>query len=240
MPTQPAGSDFYDQDAGLPETLPGSPFPIFKAWFDQAWDERKTPNTNAMTLCTTHEDGQPDARIVLCKDIDPVDGSIVFYTNSNGAKGRQIARSPFASVVFHWDDDERQVRIRGPITHATEAESDAYFASRRLESRLGAWVSDQSEPIGSREELLEKVGEIMQKLGLSAGDMMGEHEVTIPRPPHWGGFRIHAQSVELWCGGLGRIHDRARWERVLTRNDAIERGVGSYTSGDWCATRLQP
>lgn len=240
MSTDTVGSEFYDTDGGLPESLPESPFPIFKSWFDKAWDERKTPNTNAMTLCTMHPDGMPDARIVLCKAIEPEPGNILFYTNYNGAKGQQLADHPFASVVFHWDHDERQVRLRGPVTHATEAESDAYFASRRLESRLGAWVSEQSQPIESREALLEKVSEVMDKLGLSPADLMGEHEVVIPRPPHWGGFRIHAQSVELWNGGVGRIHDRARWERTLTRNNQIDRGPEVYTPSGWSSTRLQP
>jgi pyridoxamine 5'-phosphate oxidase len=240
MSTESVSSEFYDTEGGLPDSLPESPFPIFKAWFDKAWEERKTPNTNAITLSTMHPDGYPDSRIVLCKSIEPDPGNIVFYTNYNGAKGRQIIEQPFASVVFHWDHDERQVRIRGPITHATEKESDAYFASRRLESRFGAWVSDQSQPIESREALLEKVGEIMDQLGLSPADLMGENEVEIPRPSHWGGFRIHAQSVELWNGGVGRIHDRARWERALTRNDSIERGAGAYDAGAWSSTRLQP
>ncbi|MFG0246297.1 MAG: pyridoxamine 5'-phosphate oxidase [Phycisphaerales bacterium JB052] len=240
MSTPEVGNEFYDTEGGLPESLPASPFPIFNSWFDQAWDERKTPNTNAMTLCTMHPDGMPDARIVLCKAIEPEPGNILFYTNYNGAKGQQLADHPFASVVFHWDHDERQVRLRGPVTHATEAESDAYFASRRLESRLGAWVSEQSQPIESREALLEKVSEVMDTLGLSPADLMGEHEVVIPRPPHWGGFRIHAQSVELWNGGVGRIHDRARWERTLTRNKQIDRGPEAYTPSGWSSTRLQP
>ena len=240
MSTETVGNEFYDTEGGLPESLPESPFPIFKQWFDKAWADRKTPNTNAMTLCTMHPDGYPDARIVLCKAIEPEPGNIVFYTNYNGAKGQQLAKTPFASVVFHWDDDERQVRIRGPITHATEEESNAYFASRRLESRLGAWVSDQSEPIESRDALLEKVSEVMDKLGLSPADLMGENEVEIPRPPHWGGFRIHAQSVELWNGGVGRIHDRARWERTVRRDESVERGASAYTTSDWHSTRLQP
>ena len=240
MPNESQPIDFYDNEGGLPETLPESPFPIFKKWFDKAWEERKTPNTNAMTLSTMHPDGYPDSRIVLCKAIEPEPGNIVFYTNYNGAKGQQLAKTPFASVVFHWDDDERQARIRGPITNATEEESNAYFASRRLESRLGAWVSDQSEPIESRDALLEKVAEVMDKLGLSPADLMGEHEVEIPRPPHWGGFRIHAQSVELWNGGVGRIHDRARWERIVRRDESVQRGPNAYTTSDWYSTRLQP
>jgi pyridoxamine 5'-phosphate oxidase len=227
-------SEFYDVGDGLPETLPDSPFPIFKAWFDQAWSERKTPNTNAITLSTLHEDGYPDSRIVLCKAIDVENASIVFYTNYNGAKGHQIESAPFASAVFHWDHDERQVRIRGPIVKATEEESDAYFASRALESRLGAWISDQSQPIESREALLSKVALVMEKLGISATDLLEGNEINIPRPPHWGGFRIIAQSMELWSGGVGRIHDRARWTRELTKTDS------GYTASTWSSTRLEP
>jgi pyridoxamine 5'-phosphate oxidase len=159
---------------------------------------------------------------------------IVFYTNYNGAKGHQIESAPFASAVFHWDHDERQVRIRGPIVKATEEESDAYFASRALESRLGAWISDQSQPIESREALLSKVALAMEKLGISATDLLEGNEIDIPRPPHWGGFRIIAQSMELWSGGVGRIHDRARWTRELTKTDS------GYTASTWSSTRLEP
>ena len=240
MSTEEVGTQFYDAGEGLPESLPESPFPIFKSWFDQAWDERRTPNTNAMTLCTMHPDGLPDARIVLCKAIEPEPGNILFYTNYNGAKGLQLAANAFASVVFHWDHDERQVRLRGPVTHATEEESNAYFASRKLESRLGAWISNQSQPISSRDALLDKVGQVMEKLGISPSDLMEGRDVHIPRPPHWGGFRIHAHTMELWAGGVGRVHDRARWTRVLRRNEAIERGPDAYKAGVWSSTRLEP
>lgn len=240
MPSDPAASQFYDAGEGLPDPLPRSPFPLFKSWLDRAWAERQTPNPNAMALATTHPDGHADARIVLCKGVDVEPGCILFYTNSNGAKGRQLAADPFACVVFHWDHDQRQVRIRGPVTHATEAESDAYFASRALESRLGAWASSQSQPIESRQALLEKVADAMGELGVTPLDLMEGREVVIPRPPHWGGFRIHAQSVELWSGGVGRIHDRARWSRELTPNPNQNRGPDAYTYAAWSANRLQP
>ncbi len=225
---------FYDEGERLPDQLPDSPFPIFKEWFDQAWDERLTPNANSMTVSTLHDDGMPDARVVLCKLIDPDPGSVVFYTNYNGAKGHQLEVVPFVSASFHWDFYERQVRVRGPVVKATEAESDAYFASRALESRLGSWISDQSQPIESRDALMEKVAGVMEKLGLDAAALMSGDEIVIPRPPHWGGYRIHAQSVELWAGGVGRIHDRARWNRELTKA-----GDG-FTYGPWSSTRLQP
>lgn len=234
MSDQTESVHFYDEGERLPDSLPDSPFPIFKTWFDQAWDERITPNTNAMTLATLHDDGFPDARIVLCKDIDAVNGSIVFYTNYNGAKGKQLAENSFASAVFHWDQYERQVRIRGPVVHATEEESNRYFASRRLESRLGAWISDQSQPIESREALLEKAADVIAHLNIDPSALMNEEDIEIPRPPHWGGFRIHAQQMELWAGGVGRVHDRARWARSLKieNNQPI--------AGSWSSTRLQP
>lgn len=225
---------FYDEGERLPDILPNSPFPIFKEWFDQAWNERITLNANSMTLATVHDDGCPDARIVLCKDISLDPGSIVFYTNYNGAKGQQLADKPFASAVFHWDQYQRQVRIRGPIVKTTEAESDAYFVSRAIESRLGSWISEQSHPIESRDALLEKVVEVIDQLGIDASDLMEGNDITIPRPPHWGGFRLYAQTMELWAGGTGRIHDRARWTRELSL-DGLQ-----ATVGDWSSTRLQP
>ncbi|MEX0876375.1 MAG: pyridoxamine 5'-phosphate oxidase family protein, partial [Phycisphaerales bacterium] len=115
MSTDDHASQFYDAGEGLPDDLPESPFPIFKAWFDHAWAQMATPNPNAMTLATTHADGMPDARIVLCKDMDIDPGCILFYTNEHGSKGQQLQRVSFASAVFHWDHDQRQVRIRGPV-----------------------------------------------------------------------------------------------------------------------------
>jgi len=225
---------FYDEGERLPDILPDSPFPLFQAWFDQAWSERLTPNANAMSLASTHSDGHPDARIVLCKSIDIEQGSIMFYTNYNGLKGQQLAASPYVSAVIHWDHYQRQVRIRGQVIKATEAQSDAYFASRALESRLGSWISDQSQPIESREALLEKVVEVIDRLGIDAGDLMNNKEITIPRPPHWGGYHLWAHTLELWSAGTGRIHDRARWTRDLKiESDQV-------AVGDWSSTRLQP
>ncbi len=226
--------NFYDEGERLPDILPDSPFPLFGAWFDQAWSEHLTPNANSMCLSTTHADGHPDARIVLCKSIDIDAGSVMFYTNYNGLKGQQLAASPHVSAVIHWDHYERQVRIRGQVIKATPEQSDAYFASRALESRLGAWISNQSEPIESREALLEKVVEVIDQLGIDAADLMNGKDITIPRPPHWGGYHLHAHTLELWAAGTGRIHDRARWTRqVHIDGDQV-------SVGDWSCTRLQP
>jgi len=240
MNSEQAVSDpvhFYDEGERLPDQLPDSPFGIFLQWFDQACAEKVTPNPNTIILSTLHKDGMPDSRAVLCKQIDPDPpnpGSLIFYTNYNGAKGHQLDAVPFVSANFHWDQYQRQIRVRGPVIKTTEAESDAYFASRKLESRIGSWISDQSQPIESREALLDKVVGAMDKLGLDAAALMNGKKIEIPRPPHWGGYRLHAQSVELWAGGVGRVHDRALWTRVLT-----EDGDG-FSYGPWSSTRLQP
>lgn len=234
MSTNPSPINFYDEGERLPDILPDSPFPIFKQWFDQAMSEKLAPNCNSMNLATIHSDGYADARTLLCKSIDVDAGSIMFYTNYNGMKGQQLAANPNASGTIHWDHYERQVRIRGTVIKATEAQSDAYFASRALESRLGSWISDQSQTIESRDALLEKVVDVIDQLGIDAADLMNNKEIIIPRPPHWGGYHLHAHTLELWSAGTGRIHDRARWTRDLNING------DQATVGDWSSTRLQP
>lgn len=234
MTTNDSPINFYDEGERLPDILPDSPFPIFNQWFDQAVSENLMPNSNSMSLATTHADGYPDSRILLCKSIDVSAGSIMFYTNYNGLKGQQLDASPCASGAIHWDHYSRQVRIRGTVIKATPEQSDAYFASRAIESRLGSWISDQSEPIESREALLDKVVEVIDQLGIDASDLMNGKDITIPRPPHWGGYHLHAHTLELWSAGTGRIHDRARWTRDLKveKDQAI--------TGPWSSTRLQP
>lgn len=222
----------------LPDRLPADPFPLFKAWFDEAWDARQTPNTHAMTLATIEPDGTPSARIVLCKQINPDNGWIVFHTNYQGAKGRALDANPQAACVFHWDHFERQARIAGPVVKISPEESDAYFRTRHWTRRVGAWASDQSEPIGSRDELIAKVDQVVERLGLDLTALMrideGGPDVDIPRPPHWGGFRVWARRVELWSGGEGRVHDRAAWTRDLTPAE------DGFDAGPWASTRLQP
>jgi pyridoxamine 5'-phosphate oxidase len=218
----------------LPDPLPAEPLQMAAEWLAEA---AGLNNPNAMTLATCGPEGRPAARIVLCKDIVPQPGYVVFYTNYRSRKGRELAANPRAAAVLYWDTLRRQVRIDGLIELAPAADSDAYFASRALESQIGAWASAQSEPIGSREQLVGQVAATAGRFGITLDERTGEAQnpsARVPRPPHWGGYRLWAESVELWVEGKARIHDRARWSRVLTR-----RGT-QMEPGAWSATRLQP
>lgn len=227
-------------DAHLPEPLPADPFPLFKAWFDDAHAREIQPNPNAMTLATCDGDGRVSARIVLCKGIDVATGRIVFYTNYHGFKGRAISSHPRVAVVFHWDRLERQVRIEGPVTKSPAAESDAYFRSRPWISRVGAWASDQSEPIAGRAAMKAKLEAAFRLFNLDPdAPPPPQAEVEIPRPPHWGGYRIWADRVELWVAGVGRLHDRASWSRKLVESE-VDGVAGFAGAGAWTASRLQP
>lgn len=233
--------DPFSSGGTLPEALPTSPWGVFRQW----WDEAHTGNAgkpvqdnpNAVTVATLGEGGMPSCRVVLCKKMDLDAGWICFFTNYEGRKGRQLAAHAKAAACFHWDSLDRQVRIEGEITRSPAEESDAYFASRALISRLGAWASRQSEPIASREDLLTHYADVMDRFGVGLDTVMNDlrgRGVQIPRPPHWGGFRLWASRVELWIGGQGRFHDRAVWTRELTP------GAGGFVGGDWHSTRLQP
>ncbi|GAB4545761.1 MAG: pyridoxamine 5'-phosphate oxidase [Phycisphaerales bacterium] len=219
----------------LPETLPEDPMPLFAEWVEEAQRERVQPNPTAMTLCTVDPDGRPSGRVVLCRAIVKDPGFIRFYTNKQSRKGQALRVHRYASCVFHWDALDRQVRIEGPVTDATEEESDAYFNARHPMSRAGAWASQQSQPIASRDDLLAQVMQTVMELGLDFDQLQDGAEVTIPRPAHWGGYRVWAQRVELWAGSPVRIHDRAVWTRELE-----PRGEDDFAASAWIATRLQP
>ncbi|HUK00985.1 MAG TPA: pyridoxamine 5'-phosphate oxidase [Steroidobacteraceae bacterium] len=218
----------------LTDPLPAEPLQVAQAWLAQAWSERLQPNPNAMTLATATPQGAPSARIVLCKDIVPQPGYIVFYTNYRSRKGRELASNGHAAAVLLFDHQHRQVRIEGQIGPAPERDSDAYFASRSLASRIGAWASKQSEPIDTRARLLAAVAEVERRFGIDP-QRAEQSTAPVPRPPHWGGYRLWAQSVELWVEGTARIHDRARWTRALRAG-----ADGSFEPGPWSVTRLQP
>ncbi len=205
--------------------LPADPLALAGDWLAEAWRRRLQPNPDAMALATSTPDGHPSVRIVLCKDIAAQPGYVMFYTNYESRKGAELAANPRAAAVLHWDALRRQVRVEGRIQTAPAADSDAYFHSRARESRIGAWASAQSQPVASRAALLERVAEQTQRFGTG----------PVPRPPHWGGYRLWADSVELWVDGQARIHDRARWTRELAPD-----GAGGFVPGPWSSTRLQP
>jgi pyridoxamine 5'-phosphate oxidase len=222
----------------LPEPLPAEPLTLVSEWLAQACAVRSQPNPNAMVLATSSADGRPSARVVLCRGIVPQPGFIVFYTNYLSLKGKQLKDNPRAAAVMHWDALHRQVRIEGPISYAPAADSDRYFAARSWPKRIAAWASLQSEPLASRAALIAALKDAAARFGTPVpgaanADEREAHEV--PRPPHWGGYRLWAESVELWVEGDARLHDRARWVRELTRL-----ADGTYQPGAWSATRLQP
>lgn len=223
----------------LPEPLPADPMSLASTWFRQAADEQVQRNPNAMSLATAGDDGRPSVRIVLCKEIVVDPGYLVFYTNYDSRKGRELAAHPWASVVFLWDTLGRQLRVEGPVVRALASESDDYFASRSWRSRLAAIASDQSAPIASRELLVERARDAARRLGtpdpFTAPDDDQEPGLRLPRPTHWGGFRLWAAAVELWCEGEHRLHDRARWQRVIAAS-----GDGRFHADSWRHERLQP
>ena len=222
----------------LPDPLPPEPLEVVARWLAEAWAARTQPNANSLVLATSTRDGRPSARVVLCKDIVPQPGYVVFYTNYLSSKGQQLADNPRAAAVMHWDALHRQVRIEGEIVAAPAADSDAYFASRAWQSRVGAWASEQSKPVASRAALLEAVSAAAKRFRVPAPGSPGAEDdvrADIPRPPHWGGYRLWADVVELWVEGEARIHDRALWKRSLTALPG-----GSFKPGPWSATRLQP
>ena len=176
------------------------PFALFRQWFAEA-TKKEINDPDAITLATVDASGMPDARAMLCKQVD--ERGFVFYTNAESAKGGEIAANPKAAILYHWKSLRRQVRARGPLAKISDADSDAYFASRPRLSRIGAWASQQSRPLESRVKLMGAVAVLTAKFGV--GD--------IPRPPYWGGFRLTPVQIEFWQDHQYRLHDRVRFTR---------------------------
>lgn len=221
----------------LPDPLPESPMEIASAWVREAISAHVQPNPEAMVLASADARGRPSARVVLCRDFVPDPGFVVFYTNYDSRKGRELAERPEAAAVFHWDTLRRQLRVEGTVVRSPDHESDEYFATRPWHSRIGAWASRQSEPLGSRAALLDRVADTASRFGGAVvGAEVAEHEQPdVPRPPNWGGFRLWVARLELWVAGADRIHDRAVWERDLQRTEGDR-----FDSGPWRGQRLQP
>lgn len=181
------------------------PFALAAAWLAEA--EKTEPNDpNAIALATVDAAGLPNVRMVLLKEIEqggPGGGAFVFYTNYDSAKGQEIAASGQLAFVLHWKSLRRQIRVRGLTSREEGPQADAYYASRSLKSRLGAWASRQSQPLASRGDLLAEVARVT----LRQGPMPA-------RPPFWGGFRITPLEIEFWADGAFRLHDRFRWQRA--------------------------
>ena len=183
----------------------------FEAWLQQAM-AAQVPEPTAMTLATVGADGRPSTRVVLVKGVD--ERGLVWYTNFNSRKGQQLAANPAAALQFHWVELERVVRIEGLVEHVDDAEADAYYASRPLDSRIGAWASPQSQVITSRGVLVAQAARYAAKFALAP-----------PRPPHWGGLRLLPDRWEFWQGRKSRLHDRLCYRMV---------------DGHWIRERLAP
>ena len=190
-----------------------NPFEIARTWLAEA-ESSELNDPNAVALATVDASGLPNVRMVLLKEI--AEDGFIFYTNYGSAKGRELAENGQAAMVLHWKSLRRQIRIRGPVVREEGDKADAYYASRSLKSRLGAWASDQSKPLDSRATLMAKVAKITAQKGPNP-----------PRPPFWGGFRIAPVEIEFWGDGQFRLHDRFVWRTAAP-------------GGKWEIQRLNP
>jgi pyridoxamine 5'-phosphate oxidase len=215
IPASPSEADYLKKVAESEPLAPiteRDPIVLFEGWLREAL--KTEPNdANAMTLATVDETGAPDARMVLLKGVDA--HGFTFFTHLGSAKGRQLAARSKAALLFHWKSLRRQVRIRGPVSQVSDAEADAYFATRARSAQIGAWASDQSRELPDRLAFERRIAEMGLKFGLG----------PVPRPPHWSGFRLTPESLEFWRDRPFRLHERLLFER---------------SDGGWTVKRLYP
>jgi pyridoxamine 5'-phosphate oxidase len=223
-PTEAMADGSRAADPGrLDDPLDDAPLARLASWIELARSHPSIRNADAMALATVDPEGDPQVRFVLCRGLDVERGRATFYTNERSAKGRDLARHARASAAFYWDPLGRQARVSGRIERATAAESDAYFAGRHPLSQLSAWASEQSAPIDSRLDLEARLAAARTRHGDGV-------QGPIPRPPHWGGYHLVIERVELWVEREGRLHDRAEWR--------LRAGDGEPLA--WEGRRLQP
>jgi len=216
----------------LPTPAPEDPLPTVASWLAEITASGRLKNPNAMALATCAGNGTPSVRMVLVKEIAPA-GYAVFYSNYRSRKGAELEQNARAAAVLYWEALGRQVRFEGPVVRSPAAESDAYFATRPALSQLNAWSSAQSRPLAAPDALDRAAARAARELGIAPDGSSASRPV--PRPAHWGGYRLWFDTLELWAEGANRFHERLLYTRSLERADAV-----SFRASAWSAQRLQP
>ena len=211
-----------------------NPVLILKEWMDEVLQSKIQPNPNSMSISTIDANNRPNSRMVLCKEINEELGYLVYYTNYQSNKSKEIEVNNECSGLFHWDTFGYQVRVRGIIVKSPEVESDNYFATRDIGSQLSAWASHQSQIVEDRESLDDQFQQAMDKFNLKDSELESS-DINIPRPEFWGGYRIWIREIELWLNQKDRFHDRLLFTRKLVATTS-----GIEASNHWVIKRLQP